>query len=589
MRYLIGIDFGTTNCTLAYKEIDQSKIKQFSVPQLIAAGTENAEETLPSFLYFPLKEEVTQRSGYWIGKYAQQRGSEVPSQLVSSTKSWLCHSAIDRRAPLLPLLMEEASSKISPLQAASHLFLYLRESWNQLQPKDPLEKQQVLVTVPASFDPSARQLIVEAATLAGYPEIILLEEPQAAFYAWLEASGEEWRKGLQVGDHLLVIDIGGGTTDFTLISIADENGDLQLNRIAVGAHLLLGGDNMDLSLAYLAKSKFEKEGHEIDDWQMQAIVQACRQAKETLLGENPPDHCDITIMGRGSRLLGGMLKVSLQKEEVFALLIDGFFPLVSAQEQSKAELRLGIQQIGLPYSKDPRITCQLAKFLSQEGEGESSSTEKFIVPKAVLFNGGTTKSNAIRRRLMEQLNIWGKELGQGEVQELLHANYDFAVSRGAVYYGMARAGKGLRIRSGTSRSYYIGIEEALPAIPGLPTPLKAICVVPYGMEEGTEQVLADQKFALVLGETATFQFFSRSTEKLGDASIPVIGTVVKKWKQELTELPAVEAFLTKGEEDGKTVHVQLQSKVTELGVLELWCVADDGRKWKLEFANMREL
>ncbi len=598
-KYLIGIDFGTTNCTLAYTLKDQEKdtIQQFNIPQLVAAGSQGAEPVLPSFVYFPLTEELAQKATdldwvegrpYILGRYAQERGAELPLQLISSPKSWLCHAGIDRRAPLLPLGEEQLHLKVSPLEACKDILLHLRESWEHTMVEAPFQKQEIYITVPASFDPSARQLILEAAELANYPEVILLEEPQAAFYAWLDLAGEDWRKGLKVGDHLLVIDIGGGTTDFSLITIDEEGGNLQLNRTAVGAHLLLGGDNLDLSLAHLAKSKFEEQGHEIDDWQMQAIVQAARQAKEKFFGDKPPESSDITIVGRGSRLIANTLKIELTREEVFRFILDGFFPEVSPTEQSKAEKHIGIKQIGLPYVQDPRITCQLARFLSQMGEENVGNTDRFIIPKAVLFNGGTTKSVAIRERLIAQLNLWAKEFEHPSVVELSKADYDFGVSRGAVYYGLARAGKAVRIKSGIGRSYFIGVEDAAPAVPGMETPMRAICVAPFGMEEGSEQTLEGQQFALVLGEQASFRFFSYPTEKFSDGSQPVMGTVVRRWKQLLTELHSIDVRLDKRPEDSKTVQVKLKSKVTELGVLELWCVANDGRKWKLEFDIRKE-
>lgn len=596
-KYLIGIDFGTTNCTMAYSFIGQenAEIIQFPIAQLVSAGEQGREPILPSSIYFPLAEELTKKVSaldwadertYCVGRYAQQRGSELPLQLITSAKSWLCHEGIDRRRPLLPLGSDSDSIKISPLQSCTDILVHMREAWDHTMDA-PLHDQQVYITVPASFDPSARQLMLEAAQMAKYPEVILLEEPQAAFYAWLHASGDDWRKELSVGDHFLVVDIGGGTTDFSLIALSEENGNLQFNRTAVGAHLLLGGDNIDLALAYCAKAKFEEQGHDIDDWQMHAIIQACRQAKEAFLGSNSPETFPITIMGRGSRLIGGSLKTELTKEEVTSLVIEGFMPLVQPTEQSMTEQRSGIQQTGLPFVKDPRITCQLAKFLSQSGESSTANIDQFIVPKAILFNGGTTKAPALRERLLAQLNQWASALGRNPVHELPNADYDFAVSRGAVYYGMARFGKGIRVRGGTSRSYYIGVEDAAPAVPGVPTPMKAVCVVPFGMEEGTEQTLESQQFALVLGEQATFRFFSRSTEKLDDGTIPVIGTVIRKWKQELTELHTIDTILDKRQDDGKTIQVNLKSRVTELGVLELWCVSEDGRKWKLEF-NIRK-
>lgn len=598
--YLIGIDFGTTNCTMAYAAIPQESpvllsdfsIQQLAIEQVTASTVQGKELSLPSFLYFPLPEELKAKAAsidwakdrpFCAGHFASNRGQEVPTRLISSAKSWLCHAGIDRREKRFPSDLEASDQKMSPLEACSEILRHLSEAWNKGMPDAAFLKQQIFVTVPASFDPGARQLVLEAAELAGYPEITLLEEPQAAFYAWIHAAKEEWRKLLRVGDHVLVIDIGGGTTDFSLISVVDEKGDLQLERVAVGAHLLLGGDNIDLSLAYLAKNKFENDGHEIDDWQLQKIVHACRQAKEKLFGEKPPKSVDIAIMGRGSRLIGGSLKVSITREEVERLVLDGFFPLVAPEEHSKTERQAGMQQIGLPYAEDPRISCQLAKFLSQTGEVDSKSLKEFIVPTAVLFNGGTTKASLLRKRMMAQLNMWAESLGKSPVKELPFADCEFAVSRGAVYYGMARQGMAIRIRSGISRSYFIGIEDAAPAVPGMETPLKAICVVPFGMEEGSELALEGQEFSLLVGKQATFRFFSHATLKLQDGSEPHMGSLVRRWKQELTELHPIETLLDKESTDGKTVHVQLKSKVTELGVLELWCVARDGRKWKLEF------
>lgn len=575
---MIGIDLGTTNCTVSY--VENGEIFQLSIPQMVTKDTEGEQFSLPSFLYFPLPEENL--GSLSAGLFARERGREVPTRLIASAKSWLCHSGIDRREKLLPFGTEEELEKLSPLEACAKLLEHIKHAWETKMPSSPFERQQILITVPASFDPSARQLVEEAATLAAYPEIILLEEPQAAFYAWLHRNEESWRKQLHVGDTILVVDIGGGTTDFSLISVADEGGNLILKRIAVGAHLLLGGDNIDLSLAYRAKDKLEKEGHFLDEWQMQGLIYSCRQAKEQLLGTNPPHQVDIAIMGRGSRLIGGSLTTFLTKEEVEAFVLDGFVPKISPAERSKTERRSGMQQVGLPYAQDARISCQLAKFLSMTGESESCSMETFVLPSAVLFNGGTLKSEALRKRLLEVLNSWAKELKAPPVKELPDPDFDFAVSWGAAYYGLSRTGKGVRIRSGTSRNYFIGVQDAVPAIPGLPTPIKAICVVPYGMEEGTEKQLENQEFALVVGEHATFRFFSQSSPH----PFP-IGSVVKNWKQDLTELHPLETYLEQSGEDGKTVRVKLKSKVTELGVLELWCESQDGRKWKLEF-DIRE-
>lgn len=593
-KYIIGIDLGTTNSTMAYASIanDSAHIEQFSIPQITTAGIQSDSLSLPSFHYFPLQEELNSKIAgiewdkarkYCVGIFARDRGAEAASRMISSAKSWLCHSGIDRHSKLLPIQSEENTEKMSPLEACATLLQHMRESWDEKMPKDPFKKQQILITVPASFDPSARQLVQEAAKIAGYPEIILLEEPQAAFYAWVHDHADSWRKQLSVGDTILVVDIGGGTTDFSLISVDNEQGNLSLKRQAVGSHLLLGGDNIDLSLAYLAKGKLEEQGHEIDDWQLRSLTHACRQAKEKLMGDEAPKSADITIMGRSSKLIGGTLKTKIAREEMDRFIVDGFMPLIGPQDRSPTEKRVGIQQVGLPYAQDARITCQLAKFLSMTGEADSDAMDRFVIPSAVLFNGGTMKSTALRERMISLLNSWAKMLDKPAVKVLPNADLDFAVSRGAVYYGFARSGKAVRIKSGTSRSYFIGVEDAAPAIPGMPTPLKALCVVPFGLEEGSEVDLDQQEFSLVVGEPATFRFFSHATKQLSNGTEPNVGLAIKNWKQELTELPEIETRLEKSDGDGKTIRVRLKSRLTELGVLELWCVAPDGRKWKLEF------
>ncbi|MEM1282080.1 MAG: Hsp70 family protein [Chlamydiota bacterium] len=596
-KYIIGIDLGTTNSTLAYTSADEDtpQIHQFSIPQITAKGTQGEETSLPSFIYLPLDEELETKTvavdwdperQYCVGVHARVRGGELSERLIASPKSWLCHSGIDRRESILPITQEDEEVKKSPLDSIALILQHLKESWNQQFTDHPFDQQQILITVPASFDPSARQLVQEAAEVAEYPEIILLEEPQAAFYSWLQRKEEEWRNELQVGDKVLVVDIGGGTTDFSLITVVDHDGDLSLERVAVGSHLLLGGDNIDLSLAYLAKDKLEEEGHDIDDWQLTSLQYACRDAKERLLGGDV-DTVDVTIMGRGSSLIGGTLTTSLSAEEVQQIVLDGFMPSVEATDRSITDTRTGMQQVGLPYAQDARITAQLAKFLSMTGESDSDDMENFIHPTAVLFNGGTMKASALRQRIVDVLNEWSTQAGNEPVKELSDHELDFAVSQGAVYYGIARSGKAIRIKGGTSCSYYIGVEDAVPTVPGRETPLKAVCIVPFGMEEGTEQVLEGQEFSLVLGEHAQFRFFSHQTPNLLDGSEPDVGTIVKRWKKELTELHPIETALEKGDEDAKSIRVNLKSRVTELGVLELWCEAADGRKWKLEF-DIRE-
>lgn len=595
--YIIGIDLGTTNCTMAYAPLQpeaQQKpvLEQVAIVQSMAAQTPGTSFSLPSFIYYPLPEELktkaaeipwNQKGSFAIGTYARDRGAELPTRLIASAKSWLCHPGINRREKLLPLEAEEDSNRMSPLEACAEILRHLREAWNAAMPNDVFNHQVVLITVPASFDPSARQLVQEAAEQADYPEVILLEEPQAAFYAWLYTHADEWRTQLKLGDSILVVDIGGGTTDFSLISVEEEAGNLQLKRQAVGSHLLLGGDNIDLGLAYMVKQKLEDQGHHLDHWQMQSLIHQCRQAKEKLMGEEPSKSVDVTVLGRGSRLIGNTIKAELTREEAQRFILGGFIPLVEPDELSPTERRIGIQQIGLPYVQDPRMSCQLAKFLSMTGESDGGQMDQFVLPTAVLFNGGTLKAASLRQQFMTLLNNWAKKLKKPPVKELAGADYDYAVSRGATYYGLARQGHAVRIRGGTSRSYFVGVEEAAPAVPGINPPLRAVCIVPFGMEEGEERQLENQEFALVLGEQATFRFFSHATSKLSNGEEPNVGTVVRNWKQELSELHPIETLLDKAEGDGKTVRVKLKSKVTELGVLELWCVASDGRSWKLEF------
>ncbi|MGM0440332.1 MAG: Hsp70 family protein [Chlamydiota bacterium] len=595
-KYIIGIDLGTTNCTMAYAANDQEggsdpQIVQFLIPQIVQNSLQGEVNSLPSFLYFPIEGEAAAGSvavdwdaerKFCVGSYARERGSEVAHRLIASSKSWLCHDGIKRRGKILPLDGDE-SSQMSPIEVCSEFLKHLREVWDISYSEDPFTEQTILVTVPASFDPSARQLVQEAAVMAGYPEIILLEEPQAAFYAWLYSKGENWRQELNVGDSILVVDIGGGTTDFSLIAAQDNQGDLELERTAVGAHLLLGGDNMDLSLAYLAKGKLEDEGHEIDEWQLQGLIHGCRNAKEKLLGFEAPEFWEVTIQGRGTGLIGGSLTVTITREEAQQFLIEGFVPLVGSDERSLSEKRGGMQTVGLPYASDARISCQLAKFLSMTGDSNDSRMENFVMPTAVMFNGGALKSEAIKFRIIELLNQWAEEHQRPAIKVLSNHDLDCAVSQGAAYYGLARMGKGIRIKGGTSRSYFIGVEESIPAVPGMPKPLKAVCVVPHGMEEGSQASLEDERFSLLLGEQAQFRFFSRDVPKLSNGQEPDIGYSLRNWKRELTELHPIETVLEKNEDDGKTVSVTLHSKVTELGVLELWCSADDGRKWKLEF------
>jgi len=588
-RYVVGIDLGTTNCALAYIDTgagDQAVCQELRLPQVVAPGVVEERSLLPSFLYLPGPNEqpagamklpwATERD-YAVGEFARQFGAQVPARLVSSAKSWLCHPGVDRRGPILPWKASETARRVSPLQATTHYLQHLVEVWNHSLGKDlaaaRLEQQEIVLTVPASFDAVARELTVEAARAAGLEHLTLLEEPQAAFYAWLDISGDTWRDQVDVGDLILVADVGGGTTDFSLIEVVEDAGNLSLNRLAVGDHLLLGGDNMDLALAYQAQQRL---GAKLDATQLQMLAYSCRQAKEQLFANPKLDKAGVTVLGRGSRVIGGTLKTDLSRADVESILVDGFFPECDSEATPQRLRTTGFQELGLPYVSDPAVTKHLAAFLTRQNK---SLTERSAFPNKVLFNGGVFKSSPLRDRLLGVLNDWHEE----SCTALEGTSLDLAVARGAAYYGLVRRGKGIRIRGGTARAYYIGIETAQPAVPGMPPPLKALCVAPFGMEEGTEADVPGQEFGLIVGEPVEFRFLGSTTRR---QDLP--GTLVEEWAGEIDELAPVAATLDEPTKSGRVVPVHLHSKVTEVGQLELWCQSRDGsQRWKLEF-NVRE-
>jgi hypothetical protein len=455
-----------------------------------------------------------------------------------------------------------------------------------------LAEQDVLLTVPASFDEEARELTRRAAEQAGLQRVTLLEEPQAAFYAWLESQGDAWRKRIKVGDLVLVCDVGGGTTDFSLITVSEENGELALKRVAVGEHILLGGDNMDLALARLLQQKLEAEGHRIDTYQLQVLWHQCRSAKEHLFEHPKSQKQDVTLLGKGSKLVGGTIKTVLLREELNRILVEGFFPKVGSDEMPVRQRRIGFQELGLPYAADAAITKHLARFLLQQVQNSPEAVNirrgrsGLACPTHVLFNGGVMKAAVLRERLVGVLNSWlTKEEFEplGEANVLDTPDLEHAVARGAAYYGRARRGQGVRIRSGVSRAYYIGIESAMPAVPGMEAPLKALCVVPFGMEEGTEAVVPDREFGLVVGEPAEFRFLSSTIRKQDH-----VGDFLENWGGEIEELSPLEVTLTLEGQQGSVLPVRLESRVTEIGTLELWCASREGtNRWKLEL-NIRE-
>ena len=450
----------------------------------------------------------------------------------------------------------------------------------------------MLLTVPASFDEEARELTRRAAEQAGFEHVTLLEEPLAAFYAWLESQGDAWRRRIKVGDLVLVCDVGGGTTDLSLITVSEENGELTLKRVAVGDHILLGGDNMDLALARVLQQRLEASGHRIDTWQLHGLWHQSRIAKEKLFESPKTQKLPITLLGKGTKLVGGTIKTELAREDLDQVLVEGFFPKVASSELPARQRRVGFQELGLPYAADPAITKHLARFLSEqvrnspEAAGIRRGRSGLACPTHVLFNGGVMKAAVLRDRVVEVLNSWLRKEGfdaLGAEQILEAPDLEHAVARGAAYYGKARHGRGVRIRSGASRTYYIGIESAMPAVPGMEAPLKALCVVPFGMEEGTEATIPDREFGLVVGEPAEFRFLSSSVRKQDHA-----GSLLEDWGGDLEELSPLEVTLNLDGQQGTVVPVRLETRVTELGTLEVWCVSRDGtQRWKLEL-NIRE-
>ena len=591
-RFIVGIDLGTTNSVVAFVDTaaERLAVQILPIPQVTAPGNVEARSVLPSFLYSPTEGEFPANAlkvpwpapaNFVVGEFARQRGTEVPARLIASAKSWLSHAGADRTAPILPWGSPDDVPKMSPVTASAQYLAHMRQAWNVAFPDTPLERQDVLLTVPASFDAVARDLTIQAAHDAGLPQVTILEEPQAAFYAWIDAHGDAWRQEVHVGDTILVCDIGGGTTDFSLIAVHEESGELVLERVAVGDHILLGGDNMDLALAYSVRERAARDGTQLDAWQFRSLSLSCRDAKEKLLSGGKDTNQPIAILGRGRKVVGGSVRMAVEFADVERTVVDGFFPRCQIGDPPQAQRRTALQEIGLPYASDPAATRHLAHFLSRQ-RGAVGASDEAAHPTAVLFNGGVMRASLVRQRLLDVLNGWFGAAGAGAVRVLTGGDPEHAVARGAAYYGLARRGRGVRIRGGTARAYYIGIETAMPAVPGHHPPIKALCVVPHGIEEGSDLDLPAQEFGLVVGEPTEFRFLGSATRRDDH-----VGTLVEAWDDDIQELAPLETTLEWKGQEGTTVPVRLQARVTEVGILELWCVTRDGtHRWKLEF-NVR--
>jgi hypothetical protein len=607
-RYAVGIDLGTTHCALAYVDSEKSDgedIKQglVGIPQLISPGSVEARPLLPSCLYLPHPDEFKTSDlglpwetdpGRVCGELARNQGTTTPIRLVSSAKSWLCHPDIDRKADILPAGAPDEIPRISPFDATIHYLAHLRDAWNGQFPYDPLTRQEVTVTVPASFDPAARELTAEAARAIGIENLVLLEEPQAALYSWVNDSKGDWRQQVRVGDVILVVDVGGGTTDLSLIAVTEQDGALELTRVAVGEHILLGGDNMDLTLAHLLRQKLSKTGVELDRWQLQALTHGCRIAKEALLADAELASIPVVVPSRGSRLIGGSIRTELTREEVQSTLIEGFFPAVPAEARPAARSRGALTKFGLPYAQDPAVTRHLAAFLGRQtgatedlrGFVAQIPTATFLHPTAVLFNGGVFKAPILQGRVLEVLNQWLAAEGAPPARLLSARDLDLAVARGAAFYAHVRHHGGVRIRGGTSHAYYVGVESAMPAIPGMEPELQALCLAPLGLEEGSGPVAPPQEFGLVVGEPVRFRFFGSSVRREDQ-----VGDLLEEWgEDELDELAEIQTLLdSRDHKKGEVVAVRLQAMVTEVGTLELTAipVASPDQQWKVAF-NTRD-
>lgn len=591
-RYIVGIDLGTTNSAVGFVDTERPEwsVETFLISQLIAPGEVHQRETLPSFHYQAARQEFppgslrlpwdSQDRETAVGIFAREQGKLVPGRVIESAKSWLCHPGVDRTSGLLPWQGAPDVPRLSPVEASAAYLGHLREAWNHAHPQHPLEQQDVVLTLPASFDEVARELTIAAARLAGLPKVILIEEPQAAFYAWISAHPDNWDQLVSPGQNILVCDIGGGTSDFTLIRVRSQGQEqVQFHRVAVGEHLILGGDNLDLALAHHLERKLCGDG-KLEPRQWGSLVRICRHAKEVLLGEDALESYSLTLPGAGSRLIGGGLQVSLSREEARQILLEGFFPFVQLEDHPHKKSS-GFQEFGLPYAADPAATRHLARFLQTHCRAgleldEVGSTR----PDAVLFNGGVFTSPLIQQRMSDSIQRWFHQGEQGWSPQILHnERHDLAVARGAAYYGMVRRGIGVRIAAGLPRTYYMGVGVTSAERSGMDS-IQALCLMPAGAEPGTEVHLTDYPFHLTISTPVEFPLF-HSSLRLTDRP----GSVSPIEREQLTPLPPIRTVLrSRKEKQGAEIAVHLHARLTEIGTLQVWCSEIDGKRtWQLQF------
>ncbi len=601
--HALGIDLGTSNCAMSLAR--EADVLSLDLEQAASPDSRMRQRTLPSSLFLPLEGEFPEGSfslpwdgspAQVVGQAARDRGALAPDRQIHSAKSWLCHSKADRKAPILPWQSAAAVEKLSPVDSSRLILEHLKQAFfaNEATQGLSWEELQGIITLPASFDEAARALTLEAAQAAGFLEPVLLEEPQAAFYAWIENNPDSWRKQVEAGDLILVCDVGGGTADFSLIAVSDDGaGQLALERLSVGEHILLGGDNLDLALAHALKAGMESEGTALDDWQFLSLIHSARSAKEQLFSDPDLQEVPISIAGRGSSLFASTLSTSLQRSLLLQIAVEGFLPMSAPDAFPAGRRATALREFGLPYAADAAISKHLARFLSRSLEAVSSHPEHrnllneaqlhhpsgLLLPSAILFNGGFFKAAPLRERVEQLLASWNEGLPPRVLQG---AELDLSVSSGAAAFGRQLIqGEGLRIKSATARAYYLGLESGGMAIPGFTPPVQALCICPIGLEEGSGCEVSDQDFGLIVGEAAEFRFFSSDTRG-GDQP----GSIISNAEQELEENSCIEVTLPPGEgfENGDLVPVRIESHLSEVGSLELRMRQPDSpHSWQLQF------
>jgi len=606
-RYVIGIDLGTTNSALCYvdAQVSEWSVRTFSIPQVTAPGQVENRETLPSFYYQASKGEFPKSALNvpWsdgnvlnsVGVFAREQGKLVPGRVVESAKSWLCHAGVDRTSALLPWRGAGDVTIMSPVDVSAAYLGHLRQAWDAAHPNDLLADQDVVITLPASFDEVARELTVRGAKKAGLNRVLLIEEPQAAFYAWIHAHEDDWQSRVSPGQNILVCDVGGGTSDFTLIRVRSHpEEEVQFHRMAVGNHLILGGDNLDLALAKHVEQRLVEGGGQLDSRQWGSLVRICRRVKEVLLSDGAPETQSINLGGMGRKLIGGGMQTEVTREEVREWLVEGFFPMCD-RDAVPQEHRSGFQEFGLPYAADAAVTRYLAAFLKDHcstriaGDEHESSGR----PDVVLFNGGVFVSPIIQSRVVDAIQGWYADGNPDWSPDVLtNPRHDLAVAHGAAYYGMVRRGEGVRIAAGLPRTYYIGVGKG-DAAPqdtpqqdnseethGVTSAMKAVCLMPAGVEPGHEVDLSDRTFQLTVSTPVEFPIFYSSVRQTD-----VAGDLVEVVAEQMTTIPPIRTVLTsRKHKESAVVAVELHARLTEIGTLQVWCSERDGnRTWQLQF------